>query len=682
MNSNSVLFLSLDINKAFDSVLWTYLDTVLSKFGFSGAFIHGFKALYHNPKTRIKLPGCYSDYFSLKCGTRQGCPLSPLLFALAMEPLSRSIASDPNIKGYRKGDQEFKLSLYADDVLLFISDPLLSLPNLMSSLDSFYKLSGLSVNPSKCSALPIHLPQHLLTTLTDKFKFSWNHTSLQYLGVKLAPSLKQLFSLNYPPAFSNVKRLLNQWSSYHISFLGRIQAVKMNILPKLLFLFRSLPLYVSRSVIQKVQMDLLRFIWQNKKPRMGKVLMYRAQRRGGLGCPDLWKYFLASRLIQMAQWHIVPAPVPWLQFEQISVTPYYLPGILWSRSVSPRDITPLNNIVGQSLYLWSLYRKKFKLHSDVPLLSSFLGEPSFPPAFSSSLPYHKWIALGLVNLASLLQNASFCSYTHLQRTYDMGKSGFHQYLQIRHFYSTHMKGVVEVSKTPFELLCGEEARDRGTISVLYKYLNDHNSPQKSLAMVAWEVEMAQEVPDGDWQDMINNMHKCTRSVSIKETVLKLHTRWYYTPERLHRIYPLVSGTCFRGCQDRGTLLHTFWSCKALDTVWNKTTSLIRLLSGISLTLTCQMCLLFAALPGVPLPLQKLIHTLFSAVQWAIALNWKRPRVTWSQVISRMESIRSMERIHHTLMDSIHIFDQKWSIWTAHLLSNSLEDPSEPTADPH
>lgn len=216
MNSNSVLFLSLDINKAFDSVLWTYLDTVLSKFGFSGAFIHGFKALYHNPKTRIKLPGCYSDYFSLKCGTRQGCPLSPLLFALAMEPLSRSIASDPNIKGYRKGDQEFKLSLYADDVLLFISDPLLSLPNLMSSLDSFYKLSGLSVNPSKCSALPIHLPQHLLTTLTDKFKFSWNHTSLQYLGVKLAPSLKQLFSLNYPPAFSNVKRLLNQWSSYHI----------------------------------------------------------------------------------------------------------------------------------------------------------------------------------------------------------------------------------------------------------------------------------------------------------------------------------------------------------------------------------------------------------------------------------------------------------------------------------
>lgn len=92
-------------------------------------------------------------------------------------------------------------------------------------------------------------------------------------------------------------------------------------------------------------------------------------------------------------------------------------------------------------------------------------------------------------------------------------------------------------------------------------------------MVGWEVETAQEFPEEDWQDMINNMHKCTRSISIKETVLKLHTRWYYTLDRLHGIYPLVPDTCFRGCRDRGTLLHTFWICKALGPIWQKTASL-------------------------------------------------------------------------------------------------------------
>lgn len=73
--------------------------------------MHGFRAPYHHPRTHINT----SDYFTLGCGTRQGCPLSPLLFALAIEPLAPSICLDPNIKGYEKGDQEFKLSMYADN---------------------------------------------------------------------------------------------------------------------------------------------------------------------------------------------------------------------------------------------------------------------------------------------------------------------------------------------------------------------------------------------------------------------------------------------------------------------------------------------------------------------------------------------------------------------------------------
>lgn len=93
-----------------------------------------------------------------------------------------------------------------------------------------------------------------------------------------------------------------------------------------------------------------------------------------------------------------------------------------------------------------------------------------------------------------------------------------------------------------------------------------------------------------------------------------------------------------------------------------------------------MCLLFAELPGVSPSLQKLVHILFSAIQWAIALSWKCSQVSWSHVISRMESIRIMEKVRHTLLDSMHIFDRKWSAWTAHLLSNSLEDPSVPASE--
>lgn len=129
-----MLLLSLDIHKAFDSVLWPYLELTLERFGITGALIHSLRALYHHPRTRIRLPGCNSNYLTLGMGTRQGCPLSPLLFALAIEPLARSIFLDPNIRGYVKGEQEYKLSLYADDFLMFLTDPTVSLPNLISTL--------------------------------------------------------------------------------------------------------------------------------------------------------------------------------------------------------------------------------------------------------------------------------------------------------------------------------------------------------------------------------------------------------------------------------------------------------------------------------------------------------------------------------------------------------------------
>lgn len=134
LHSKTTLLLSLDMHKAFDSVSWSYLDLLLPKFGICNEFLRGFKALYHDPHIHIKLPGNNSDFFPLSRGTQQGCPLSPLLFAHANEPLSCAIRNNINIKGYTKGSEEFKLSLYADDVLLFLAEPLISLPNLIKKL--------------------------------------------------------------------------------------------------------------------------------------------------------------------------------------------------------------------------------------------------------------------------------------------------------------------------------------------------------------------------------------------------------------------------------------------------------------------------------------------------------------------------------------------------------------------
>lgn len=111
--------LSLDAHKAFDRQEWSYLWVVLERFGFGPKFISMIRTLYGQVTASV-LTGTYqSQAFSLHRGTRQGCPLSPLLFALSLEPLAQSIRESSSISPITIDQSKHYISLYADDCLLF-----------------------------------------------------------------------------------------------------------------------------------------------------------------------------------------------------------------------------------------------------------------------------------------------------------------------------------------------------------------------------------------------------------------------------------------------------------------------------------------------------------------------------------------------------------------------------------
>lgn len=235
------LILSLDAEKAFDRVEWEYLFYVLNKFGLSSGFVEWIKLLYASPVASVNTNGIKSSLFNLHRGTRQGCPLSPLLFALAVEPLAIWLRSENRFEGITRHGQLHKLSFYADDLLLYISNPASSIPIILDIFKKFGKYSGYKLNLTKSDYIPVNPAADYLPQSSLPFRKATN--GFKYLGVHVTKSFTELFSKNFNSLLDRCKSDLTRWSSLPLSLIGRINLIKMSLLPQYLYLFQHLPIY-------------------------------------------------------------------------------------------------------------------------------------------------------------------------------------------------------------------------------------------------------------------------------------------------------------------------------------------------------------------------------------------------------------------------------------------------------
>lgn len=151
--------------------------------------------LYASPTASVITNDDKSPTFSLQHSCQQGCPLSPLLFVISMEPFALSVRKNPSIIPLILGNVDHCISLYADDVVLFHSCPEESLPPLLDLIKTFGALSGYSMNWDKSELLPLtgdldsnflkNLPFHIATDI------------IKYLGVLIPKTPKLIYQLNF-----------------------------------------------------------------------------------------------------------------------------------------------------------------------------------------------------------------------------------------------------------------------------------------------------------------------------------------------------------------------------------------------------------------------------------------------------------------------------------------------------
>jgi hypothetical protein len=117
------LVIPIDAEKAFDRIQHHFMIKALMKLGTEGMYLNIIKAIYDKPIANIILNGEKLKPFPLKSGMRQGCPLPPLLLNTVLEFLARAIRQEEEVKGRQIGKEVVKLSLFTDDMILYLKDP-------------------------------------------------------------------------------------------------------------------------------------------------------------------------------------------------------------------------------------------------------------------------------------------------------------------------------------------------------------------------------------------------------------------------------------------------------------------------------------------------------------------------------------------------------------------------------
>ena len=139
------MIISIDAEKAFDKIQHLFMSKSLQRMGIEGTYLNTVKTVYDKPTANIILNNEKLKAFPIRSGTRQGFSLTPLLFNIVLEVLLTAIREEKEIKGIQIG-KEVKLSLFADDMTLYIENPKDSISKLLQLISEFSKVVGYKIN--------------------------------------------------------------------------------------------------------------------------------------------------------------------------------------------------------------------------------------------------------------------------------------------------------------------------------------------------------------------------------------------------------------------------------------------------------------------------------------------------------------------------------------------------------
>ena len=557
--------LVLDLEKAFDSVEWPYLFYTLHQYGLGSEIIQLIELLYTRPKVRIKTNGMMSEPIEIFRGTRQGCPASPLLFALAIEPLAHTLRQRGVDWGIPMGDGTHVVSLYADDLLIYLRDITQVPTDIMTTLDTFAKISGLKINWGKTCLYPFCPTMTNPELRHGEIRLPWCPTSFRYLGIRVYHTPEDVFAGNLDRAITALTAQITFWRSLPLSVMGRIALIKMVLLPRLLYYFSNIPINIPRQFFRKLETTVRELIWHGSRCRVALSKLYAPLSKAGLAVPNIEHYYLAAQLQWITKWLIGDALAdtatlepPWAESEILQLFHPCSKG-------APKPMPTLLRVAHK------IYRRVLKLTSpSIPYAPAtpLAGTPRSKGVITTN-ELAAWSEVGITTLGDLYHGGELIEFNTLVEEWGLHRGQHLMYNTLRAILHKEW-GEIRTELPMHDTIQYLYVMGRGSklIHWLTVALRTQSFIQLTTLRGRWETDRTCPFTDKEWEKIIESPTKIPRNSRFKLIQCYIVQRAYLTPQKINKYYNRQDAICPR-CREKDTdLLHMLWHCPKLQEYWS------------------------------------------------------------------------------------------------------------------